>query len=1317
MKNVVLVVVGLLVGNLVFSQNQVIPNWISKIVYIDPSFTGSVSDGSIDKPYKTVNFSISNNTAYLFKRNSVLNISEIQFIGNNLYIADYGKGKKPQINISNTIKVSGSANTVKNLSITGSDTLRTTCLAVSSGESWVVVDSCLIDKGFRGIGGSGDSVVFKNCEISNSFQDGGYFVSCDSVYILNCHIYDINVGWNYSHTVNIGGDGLQFEADNGMVYIDNCILDHSKYGGKFALISNGSDTTVVKNSTLIGNQTFSGENAVVYIGSNNSNAKHKGFSFTNCKIIGGRYGLWGHATTKVFNCIFWGQTTYSIYQSNFKIYNSLFSNVPFACHLYGGSLVSHNNIFYNVKQAYGLNPSEVISVSHNLYFNPSTSSYGKATINNIGSDLATSLNVDPKFIFGEGLDFRLTKESPIIGKGITVKGLTFDFNNYPRNNGIDIGPYQYRDVIGNKITISSLEDEYVHANSSCSYLLEDYKNKVKVLNASAGLVVTQIPEPGTELSIKNESQKVMLIAKDNVGADTTIFNVRIYDASIPTIIKRVPDLYETKKLGSYMLPDLRNYFDVSDNCNKNMILFQDPVPGTPYFTDDTVSVVIGATDGSGNIAYDTALVYIKDLVNWPAFVTGDSILINFGSTTIKETSVPWINTSISKAGEKLTALFDKRTLTVEMLNNVTNNINWGKRSTDAKWDSTGLSLFYSPSDSIKIKFSNLDTSAYYQFSILGIGNHYPYSDVSFYTVNDVSDYIATGASIEKIAKLRGLKPNKDGSLTLKVSKGSPEHSYIYLNSIAITKYKLNGDLYLKNEIAVKGSATICQGSTAKIELTNSEIGVSYQLYKGTDAIGNSLTGTGAAMTMGTVSEAGTYKVYTTVSGVKSQVTGEAIISIQNPPTVFSMSGGGSGCQGESFPIGLQNSENAVLYQLYMNGAASGGAVTGVTGKAIDFGKFTTAGSYSVRAIKNGCAQNMTGSATIVFKTAPTAYQVTGGGSGCEGNSFSIGLKSSQTSAMYQLYLNGVTSGSTISGADGKAIDFGLFNTNGNYTIKATSNGCSRTMTGSVSISLNKPPKKFDVTGGGSYCEGGEGFSIGLAGSELSTTYQLLINNKVIGNAITGTGGVLNFPKQTTAGNYNIQATNGCNSTMNGAKTITIHENPTIYQIHGGDPNIISTNSEALIGLKGSDAGVLYQLLLNSEVKDDVLGTGNPLFFNKQYLQGSYQVKAIGNNSCTSLMQGSASITLTSIVEESKQPEKYFRIGPNPCSDYVEINFTNPVTETNFLEIYNLRGIKVYQKEIFKDTQSVKVDFNLIPGQYIIRIQCSKYNLPYKLSVL
>lgn len=114
------------------------------------------------------------------------------------------------------------------------------------------------------------------------------------------------------------------------------------------------------------------------------------------------------------------------------------------------------------------------------------------------------------------------------------------------------------------------------------------------------------------------------------------------------------------------------------------------------------------------------------------------------------------------------------------------------------------------------------------------------------------------------------------------------------------------------------------------------------------------------------------------------------------------------------------------------------------------------------------------------------------------------------------------------------------------TVRNATTGCiSQTYTGSVTV--HALPTAFSVTGGGSFCVGGMGVSIGLDGSQTGVSYQL-VRNVNVGSAVVGTGNALDFGLQTTAGTYTVVAstniTPACTQSMTGDAAVSINPLPT-----------------------------------------------------------------------------------------------------------------------------------------------------------------------------
>ena len=81
------------------------------------------------------------------------------------------------------------------------------------------------------------------------------------------------------------------------------------------------------------------------------------------------------------------------------------------------------------------------------------------------------------------------------------------------------------------------------------------------------------------------------------------------------------------------------------------------------------------------------------------------------------------------------------------------------------------------------------------------------------------------------------------------------------------------------------------------------------------------------------------------------------------------------------------------------------------------------------------------------------------------------------------------------------------------------------------------PSAFNVTGGGSYCQGNSGLPVGLTDSEVGVTYTLFKNTVAQNPEVAGTGAAISFGNH-TAGTYTVSGTNGNGTTtMQGSAVI------------------------------------------------------------------------------------------------------------------------------------------------------------------------------------
>ena len=127
----------------------------------------------------------------------------------------------------------------------------------------------------------------------------------------------------------------------------------------------------------------------------------------------------------------------------------------------------------------------------------------------------------------------------------------------------------------------------------------------------------------------------------------------------------------------------------------------------------------------------------------------------------------------------------------------------------------------------------------------------------------------------------------------------------------------------------------------------------------------------------------------------------------------------------------------------------------------------------------------------------------------------------------------------------------------------------------LTATVNPLPTLFDVTGGGSYCDGGTGVPVGLSGSQTGVTYTLFFQGFAIaGQTQTGTGTAISFGDQSSDGTYTVHAemdATGCNTDMNGSKQVAVNPNPAVPTLTSTSPSITCSEKTVTITAEASNA--------------------------------------------------------------------------------------------------------------------------------------------------
>ena len=454
---------GLLICTFVFTFTQT-------TYYIDPTYSGSDSDGSKDKPYTDFPYEeshvaivVPDNTTFLLKGGTTIKANKrYSFTGNYLTFATYGNGRAtihfPTEFTSRLFRVDGKENRIENINLITdnrdlcpggeADPRQSTVLSFQTGDGAGYLKNIFIQGGFRGVAAGNSPVIegklfIDNVDIDYVQHDGYYITHLDSLVVKNSEVTKCNISWQYSW----GGDCLQI-GEVPQIVVDNCIFDHSTYPGKFAIITTGYKLAVISNCVLK-SLYFNEGGACIYPGGNslldeNGDVDHSfksTWEISNCLLDGGRFCVQNRCLQfNATNCIFTGAYECGLDGGNAaNVVNCNFSNMPKGISMW--TMDTHNiknNIFYNIDYPVSGN---LLYGNNNLYYNKDVE-FDERWKSAVGNDIIIA---DPLFVDAVNNDFRIQENSPCIDSGDNTVGLNYDYYNLkrPLGEGIDIGAIEF----------------------------------------------------------------------------------------------------------------------------------------------------------------------------------------------------------------------------------------------------------------------------------------------------------------------------------------------------------------------------------------------------------------------------------------------------------------------------------------------------------------------------------------------------------------------------------------------------------------------------------------------------------------------------------------------------------------------------------------------------------------------------------------------------------------------------------------------------------------------------------------------------------
>ena len=162
----------------------------------------------------------------------------------------------------------------------------------------------------------------------------------------------------------------------------------------------------------------------------------------------------------------------------------------------------------------------------------------------------------------------------------------------------------------------------------------------------------------------------------------------------------------------------------------------------------------------------------------------------------------------------------------------------------------------------------------------------------------------------------------------------------------------------------------------------------------------------------------------------------------------------------------------------------------------------------------------------------------------------------------------------------------------------------------------KSPESFNLEGGGSFCDGGDGVEITLSGSETGVTYELYVGGDPTGITAEGTGSEISFGLVTEGGYYTAIGTNDhCSFEMDNQVLVTVLYAPEPPALPTGDTTVCHTDVTDY-NTAGSDDADDYNWYLDPGEAGTITGNGlNATVEWNEDFAGTAYITVTGINDC------------------------------------------------------------------------------------------------------
>ncbi|MCX7985523.1 MAG: hypothetical protein N2662_01100, partial [Bacteroidales bacterium] len=268
------------------------------------------------------------------------------------------------------------------------------------------------------------------------------------------------------------------------------------------------------------------------------------------------------------------------------------------------------------------------------------------------------------------------------------------------------------------------------------------------------------------------------------------------------------------------------------------------------------------------------------------------------------------------------------------------------------------------------------------------------------------------------------------------------------------------------------SSTICEGASTNIQLSGSQVGVTYQLRNNADnsLIGPSIPGTGSTLSFptGILATSTTFNVFAYNSGCQLQMSGTPTVTVQPRPTITLASGIATACAGvTNVPLAYTAiTQSPNLYSIDFDATANAAGISDVINQTLPASPISitvpisiTPGTYNgVLTVSNTTCNSINYAIQVIIHSNPSGTLTSSDADNtiCSGDNVTFTATGGNN---YHFYING---NSVQNGASSTYSTNTLNNGDVISVVVTNSNGCSTAYPG-ITITVHPIPSINPVT--------------------------------------------------------------------------------------------------------------------------------------------------------------------------------------------------------------------------------------------------------------